>query len=404
MKRLFQMLIGLFLLGSSPAFADEILIADDDFNKFIKNAQPGDVFAVYPGVYRLPSTVLLEASGTKENPIIIRPSTAGKVVIEVTRNIGFKVIGEHWIIEGLEFVGVCSNDSTCEHAFQIVGTADHTTIRNSRMIDFNAAIKGNGQIIDEQQYFPDHVLIEGNQMFNRRPRQTGNPVTPIDVVGGRYWSIINNFIADFQKDGGNTISYAAFLKGNSDNGLFERNLVICEWRHQGGTRLGLSLGGGGTTDPRYCQGRSCKIQHYKGTLKSNVIMNCPADVGVYLNNAASTRMINNTIINTKGVDVRFSGSFALMANNIIEGRINGRDNGRFREVNNIVERDLSEFFPGKNNFDLSPYEPEELMRAARGYEGIDFCTGKPQESWVGAFVEPAQCTIQQKLNEVTAKD
>ncbi|WP_417457105.1 chondroitinase-B domain-containing protein [Kordiimonas sp.] len=404
MKRLFQMLIGLFLLGSSPAFADEILIADDDFNKFIKNAQAGDVFAVYPGIYRLPATVLLEASGTAENPITIRPSAAGKVVIEVPRAIGFKVIGEHWIIEGLEFVGVCGNDGDCEHAFQIVGTADHTTVRNNRLIDFNAAIKGNGQIIDEQQYFPDHVLIEGNQIFNRRPRRTSNPVTTIDVVGGRYWSVIDNFIADFQKDGGNTVSYAAFLKGNSDNGLFERNLVICEWRHQGGTRLGLSLGGGGTTDPRFCQGRSCKIQHYKGTLKSNVIMNCPADVGVYLNNAASTRMVNNTIINTKGVDVRFSGSFALMANNIIEGRINGRDNGRFREVNNIVERDLSELFPGKNNFDLSPYEPEELMRAARGYEGVDFCTGKPQEAWVGAFVEPAQCTIQQKLNEVTAKD
>ena len=388
------------IMSAVCVHADEILIADDNFNQYLKDAKPGDVFAVYPGLYRLPKTAQLNADGTEAAPITIRPSSAGKVTIEVPVTIGFKVSGSYWNVEGLEIIGTCEKDNSCEHAFQILGTADHTTIKNNRLIDFNAAIKGNGKIDKDIQYFPDNVLIENNYIYNRRPRNTGNPVTPIDVVGGRFWTIRGNFIADFQKGGGNHISYAAFLKGNSDNGLFERNLVVCEWRHKGGIRLGLSLGGGGTTDPRFCQGRSCTIQHYKGTIRSNIIMNCPKDVGIYLNSAANTKVINNTILNTLGVDVRFSGSFAVIANNLIEGRIKGRDNGRYREVNNIVEKDLDEFFPNQANYDLSPLEPEELMRAAKGYDGVDFCTGKSQDTWVGAIAQPAKCSIANHLANI----
>lgn len=36
---------------------------------------------------------------------------------------------------------------------------------------------------------------------------------------------------------GDPISYAAFLKGNSRDGLFERNLVVCERASSGGAWL-----------------------------------------------------------------------------------------------------------------------------------------------------------------------
>ena len=392
------------LLSAAAANADEILIVDDNFGKFLKDAKPGDVFAVYPGLYRLPSTTLLAANGTESAPITIRPSTAGKVTIEVIRPIGLKISGSYWNIEGLEFVGVCEKDSECEHAIQIVGDADHITLKNNRLIDFNAAIKGNGYIKDDVQQFPDHVTIEDNYIYNRRPRETGNPVTPIDVVGGKYWEIKHNFIADFAKAGGNQISYAAFLKGNSDHGLFERNLVICEWRTSGGIRVGLSFGGGGTKNPKFCQGRSCTIQHYKGVMRSNIILNCPNDVGVYLNSAANTELINNTILNTAGVDVRFTGSFATLANNIIEGRVKERDGGRFREVNNVVERDLDDFYPNLGSYDLSPEDPEDLMRAADEFPGVDFCSGKSQSRWLGAMAQPAQCSIPEILSKIVSQE
>jgi high frequency lysogenization protein len=47
-------------------------------------------------------------------------------------------------------------------------------------------------------------------------------------TGGRRWQLRGNFIHDHAKGEGNGVSYAAFLKGNSRDGLIERNLVICE--------------------------------------------------------------------------------------------------------------------------------------------------------------------------------
>ncbi|NVJ98830.1 MAG: right-handed parallel beta-helix repeat-containing protein [Alphaproteobacteria bacterium] len=385
------------------ASAAEIPIYDNDFDKHFKAAKPGDVFKIYPGLYKLNKTAHLEASGTKDNPIIIRPADeSGKVIIEASTKVAFSITGAYWTVEGMNVYGACSNHGRCEHVIHISGNADKTVIRNNTFVDFNSAIKGNGRIINGRQFFPDHVLIENNRIYNNTPRNTSAPVTPVDVVGGRYWTVRGNFIADFAKAKGNKVSYAAFLKGNSDNGLFERNLVICEWRHTGGTRVGLSLGGGGTSNPDYCQGRSCKIEHYKGTIRSNVIMNCPKDVGIYLNYAANTNITNNTILNTTGVDVRFNGSFATMANNVIEGRILARDDGRFREINNLVEKNLRSLFPNLSQYDLTPSNPQELGKAAFGFEGVDYCTGKEQEDWKGAMVPPAQCKISDQLADIEA--
>ncbi len=383
-----------------PAKADEIFITDDKFTTYMKDAKPGDVFIIAPGRYTIKRYIELTANGTKAEPITIKPFEGGKVIIETVGAIGFKISGSNWIIEGLEFNGTCGNHQMCEHALQIASKADNTIVRRNKFVDFNAAIKGNGEIIDGRQYFPDDVLIEDNILYNTTPRITNTPVTPIDVVGGRRWVVRGNFIADFAKVAGSPISYAAFLKGNSDHGLFERNLVICEWRHSGGVRLGLSLGGGGVTNPDYCQGRSCKIEHYKGVIRGNVIMNCPADVGIYLNNAASTEITNNTLVNTAGIDVRFNGSFATIVNNVIEGRIKERDGGRFRGFGNVVVEDIEDIFPRAEYYDLTPEDIDDLEEAAFGFEGRDYCTGKPLEKWVGAFDQPMSCKIADILQRI----
>jgi hypothetical protein len=66
-------------------------------------------------------------------------------------------------------------------------------------------------------------------------------------------------------------------------------------------------------------------------------MNCPNDVGVYLNKSAGTLIHNNLIINTRGVDVRFSESDAVVVNNVIDGRVFARDGGSFSADRNIMD-------------------------------------------------------------------
>ncbi len=299
----------------------------------VNNAAPGDVITLAAGTYDLGQNLLCDNTGTAAQPIVVRAAALGQAFIRFNAVEGFKVSARHWRFENLDIQGVCALHSDCEHAFHIVGQADFTRIRNCRLHDYNAMIKGNGE--GTPYVFPDGVVIEGSEFFNAAIRNTSNPVTPIDIVGGRRWVVRYNFIHDHAKGQGDGISYAAFLKGNSRDGLFERNLVICELNHTGGIRLGLSFGGGGSGPPSICEDGTCTPEHQNGVMRNNVIVNCPADVGIYLNEAANTRVYNNTLYNTTGIDVRFVATTADLRNNILSGMIRNRDGGTSTEAANL---------------------------------------------------------------------
>jgi hypothetical protein len=225
-------------------------------------------------------------------------------------------------------------------------------------------IKGNGE--GEPRMFPNDVLVEDNILLDTAPRTGDAPVTPIDVVGGRGWVVRGNFIADFGKAGGDQVSYGAFLKGNSSDGILEHNLVMCEWKTHGGVRIGLSLGGGGT-GAGLCDQGSCATEHRHGIIRSNIVANCPQDVGIYLNQANETKILNNTLFNTNGIDVRFPASSAQITGNIISGGVRSRDGASFTAGSNLLfGRDTSmieqkglawlreKIFGGSGQFDRLP--------------------------------------------------
>ncbi|MEM9532737.1 MAG: chondroitinase-B domain-containing protein, partial [Pseudomonadota bacterium] len=281
----------LLLLVGAGAHAGGIAVTTPaELTAAVQNAQPGDVITLAPGTYNVVATrISVNTPGTAVAPITVRAEALGDAQIKWnsagTFVEGFLISAPYWRFENLDIEGICANDTNCEHAFHIVGGAEFTQIVNNRLYGFNAMLKGN-QLSGE---FPDDVDVIGNELFNPAPRQTGNPVTPIDIVGGRRWLVQSNFIYDFAKAGGNQISYAAFLKGNSKDGIMERNLVMCERFHTGQIRLGLSFGGGGSGPPGICEENTCTPEHEGGIMRNNLIVNCPADVGIYLNEAASSQ-------------------------------------------------------------------------------------------------------------------
>lgn len=338
-------ILGLVLLYSTlavPLSATLVPVATTaQLINAIDDAQPGDVITLAPGIYNLDQDLYCDAPGTAAQPIVVRAAALGTALIRLDTPEGFRVSAPYWVFENLDIQGVCLSHSDCEHAFHVAGPADFTRIQNCRLRDFNAAIKGNGE--GSPRVFPDDVVVEGCEFANSTIRQTANPVTPIDVVGGRRWVIRSNFIHDHAKGQGDQISYAAFLKGNSRNGIFERNLVICERDHSGGYRLGLSFGGGGSAPASICEDGTCTPEHQGGIMRNNVIVNCPADVGIYLNKAQGTRIHNNTLYNTTGIDVRFAATSADLRNNLLSGQIRNRDGGTSTEGANREEVTPAQF-------------------------------------------------------------
>lgn len=299
---------------ASTQFIDSV----ERFAAVLKTAQPGTAYEILPGTYRMKGNgYYVLPAGRANAPIILRAGRLGDVRLEFDMTEGFAVQAPYWVFENLDIRGVCDSDSACEHAFHLSRDARSTVIRNNRISDFNAQVKINAA--PDNSSVPDDVLIDHNDFIDSRPRKTGYPVTKIDSVRASRLNVVGNVIADFAKEGSDQRSYAAFSKGGGSGNRFERNLVICEWMHKGGARIGLSLGGGGTAD-RYCVGGSCKIEDRGGTIRNNVIVGC-SDVGIYLRRAADARVERNLLVATRGIDARFDTTTASFAGNIFDGRL-----------------------------------------------------------------------------------
>jgi hypothetical protein len=234
-------------------------------------------------------------------------------------------------------------------------------------------------------------LVENNSLYHTHGRDTANPVTLLNINAASNWVVRGNLIADFAKTGGNRISFGATMKGNSADGLFERNVVICEMHLPAdeGIRGGLSLGGGGT-GTAYCRDRDCSVEHTRGVIRNNIIYNCSHDVGIYLNTALYTGIYNNFLFNTLGIDVRFEPSTAAIANNIISGRVKDRDGGVAILDKNIIATDcvstngkftdcpLMDWFKDVKKMDLAVLKGDGIKNKASASQELkdDFC-GNP---------------------------
>lgn len=367
-----------------PLFAAELRVAEvDALREAVAAAAPGDVLVLEAGTYTLDSTLTLSAAGEAAAPITLRGegATLASNTVEA-----LKVTGPHWHIEDLDFVGVCADDSDCEHALHIVGAADGAQVRGCTLVDFNAQIKGNGEAIDGVYAWPDDVVIEGNDLHDTRPRQTANPVTKIDVVGGQRWRVEANRIADFEKGGGDTVSYAAFLKGNSKDGVFERNLVVCSEAFTGGVRVGLSLGGGGTSPDSICEDGTCTPEHQRGTLRNNLIAHCD-DVGIYLNEGQDSQILHNTIYDTAGIDVRFPASSATLSGNVLDGVIRERDGGVATLETNWESLDFTGVFADPDGLDFTLVQDPGLVDAGSTALDDDFCGASRDAAPDGGAIE-----------------
>lgn len=288
----------------------------------LRDAKAGTRIVIAPGLYPFNRTLGLGNNGRSDEPIVLSAAQPGTVWFQFGHVEGILVNRSHWVFENLDIRGVCKRHDDCEHAFHVVGRGAFTTIRNNRITDFNAHIKVNGHSGE----WPDHGLLAYNTLTNSSARETTKPVTPLDLVGANHWRVQDNLVSNFVKRDGNRVSYGLFMKGASEGGRIERNLVICSPSDisRPGVRVGISFGGGGT-GPTACRDKSCQAyEHRLGLAANNIVAHCN-DTGLDVNQSIQIVLAHNTLINTSGVATRGTRAQARLYGNLYEGIARARN-------------------------------------------------------------------------------
>lgn len=324
----------------------KVVATPAELGEALRAARPGDTVELRPGEYTLNRRINLRTAGTREEPIVLRARIPGSAVIQSRRTTGFKLNAPYWEIRDLDFQG----DGRGNHALHIVRSSDHVVIEGNRFRNFHAAIKANGE--GDPRRFPDHVKIRRNVFVNDAVHTTRWPVVAIDIVGGQGWRIEENFIADIAQGTRGRHGSPGFVKGGATNAVFDRNLVICEWRHTGERRIGLSLGGGGTNpgvlDRREIGGCEACPETVNSRMTNNIILNCPDEPGLYLNRARDALVANNTVFNAYGIQGRFPETRATITDNLVTGSVWARDGAELKTQGNIATGwfDSAAYIPG----------------------------------------------------------
>jgi len=388
--------IGAQLAAAAEAGAGRSVLATSaaQVRAAIAGAEPGDQIVLLPGTYRFDGKLAVERPGAPSQRITLRALQPGTVLIEFDTAEGFVVKAPWWRFENLTIRGVCKRHDDCEHAFHIVGAASDFIARNNVISDFNAHFKINGS----EGRFPDRGLIEGNTLSNAAVRDTGNPVAPIDLVAASGWTIRRNLISDFIKGGGNQVSYGGFAKGGGAGNIFEQNIVWCERRLRGapGQRVGLSLGGGATGAP-FCRDGRCIVEQEGGVIRANLIAAC-SDDGIYLNSAARSSVVHNSLLDTSGISVRFAGSSADVEGNLVDGAIRSRNDGVLRARDNR-ETPIALLYLGYHpvrrlfsNLATFGFDTGSARRTGAPGASLDLCAApRPTNPRYGAFEDFSAC-------------
>ncbi len=295
-----------------------------EIRQAMQQAMPGTRIVIAPGLYPFDRNLGLGHDGTRQAPIVLSAAQPGTVWLEFKQLDGILVNRPHWVFENLDIRGTCARHHQCEHAFHVVGRGAFTTIRNNRISDFNAHVKVNGH----NGEWPDHGLLAFNTLTNAGVRETNLPVTPFDLVGASHWQVQDNLVSHFVKRDGNRVSYGIFMKGASEGGRIERNLVICSLAgvSDPGVRVGISFGGG-ETGARYCRDGRCEAyEHRNGWAANNIVAHCN-DAGLDVNRSSQILLAHNTLINTSGVVARGQPTDTRMYGNLYEGVARVRDGG-----------------------------------------------------------------------------
>ena len=201
LKRLSLFLIAIiFFSCNSPVVKNQIKVSTNaEVLSALKNAQAGDVITLLNGVYN-DLEIKFRGQGTKENPIVLKAETPGKVLIQGKSFLKFG--GQFLIADGLYFKnGYSPSNAVVDFRINKDEIANNCVFTNSVIIDFNKPRRdksdlwvqfwgrnnelSNCYIAGKTNRGPTvRVSIEGIESINNHHKIISNHFGPRPVKGG----------------------------------------------------------------------------------------------------------------------------------------------------------------------------------------------------------------------------
>lgn len=170
---------------SNPAVPRFLPVTDQSgLDAAISAAQPGDVIDIQPGTYSGPITI--DASGTAENPIVLRGTAQDDVVIDAQgASYGVSIFGSHVYVEHLTIRGSSWGALTYD--------TDGVVIRHSRFTDVDRGISARSGT--NRNYYICDNRLEGQFNWPNISSSTWNEEGI--AVSGQGHTICHNTLSGF---------------------------------------------------------------------------------------------------------------------------------------------------------------------------------------------------------------
>ena len=174
------------------------LTSNDELYTAISEAEPGDNIVLSNGEWK-DVQIKITAKGSESKPITIKAESAGKVLI--TGESFIQIGGEYIVVDGLHFTNGFSPERSVIQYFVKDTVANHCTVTNCVIVDFNKAQRNKQDIwvqFKGQNNQMDHCYITGKS--NR------GPTVRVDLAGNEninnYHRIVNNHFGPRPPKGG----------------------------------------------------------------------------------------------------------------------------------------------------------------------------------------------------------
>lgn len=373
------------VLPSVVHAADLHVSSAQEIRSAFGSASAGDRIVIAPGEYSFNSSVWSGNNG----PVTVTTTEIGSAKLNFDSVEGLVFNHPDWTLEKVWVNGVCSGES-CEAGVGVKPNALRFKMERARVSNWTQHVKAardpNNEVEDAQ--------ILGSEFWNDALRPNG--ATPLDLVGGKRWRIIGNYVHDYGGDPNG--DYGIFLKGGTSDGLIEGNLVICAQDNPaGGATVGISFGGGGT-GYSFCANQNCDCEDYDSVARNNIVLHC-TDAGLHTKRACGSKFLNNTVYDVgAGVQIQINGAGAAVEirNNVMSAGISGPGT-LYTESNNLTRAPATTFRSAYADPDQADFrtgsDPSSLKDQGASLNEVpaDYCGATRSAHDLGAIEFPSQC-------------